>query len=344
MRLGLTSWNPIERLVAATGLYPSPLLLGFWGMASSRTLMAGVALGVFESLSEGPRTAEEVAEATGCDPVGTEALLNALNGFGYIRRRRGRYANRPAVRRWLLKSARFPLTGAFGLFEVLWDELGDVEDRLRSGETHDFHADRGPLFWTRYQAGLAQFARLAAPEIVRRVPLMRPRRLLDVGGGHATYAAAFCRRYPDLAAEVIDLPGGVAMGRKFMAEAGMSERVGFREADLLTDDWGEGHDAILLFNVVHTIAPEQAPLVFAKARDALASGGTFVVLDSAHKGPRGDIDTAGGANELLFWVINGTRAYPEERIRSWMAEAGFSTVHSRHLVTVPQAALIVGQA
>lgn len=341
MRLRLTSLNPFERLLVATGLYPTPLLYGFWGMASSRVLMAAVELGVFDALAERPLAPAEVARVTDCDEVGTEALLNALNGFGYVRRRAGLYRNSAAVRRWLAPGARFPMTDAFGLFGILWDGLDDLEGRLRNGEARDFHADRDERFWTRYQRGLAQFARLTSGEIVRRVRLGgEPRRLLDIGGGHATYTAAFCKRYRHLSAEVIDLPGAVTMGAEMIAASGLADRVAFREADMRGVDWGDGFDVVLLFNVLHILTPDESAAILAKAHAALNAGGTLIVLDSAHKGRTGNIDTAGGANELLFYAINDTRAYPESDMMEWVRTAGFTDVRARHLLTVPQSALI----
>ncbi len=345
MRLGLKTWNPFEKFLLVTGFYPSPLLLGFWGMASSRALMAGVELGVFEALAAGPLSSDQLAEAIDCDPVGTEALANALNGFGYLRRRNGGYRNSRSVRRWLQSDARFPLDKAFGLYRVLWTELSDIEDRLRSTERRDFHAQRDERFWADYENGLAQFAKLSSPEIGRKVKLDRPpSRLLDVGGGHGTYTMRFCKQYPELQAEIIDLPGAAAIGRELVAEEGLADRIRYREEDLVTEDWGSGFDVVLLFNVVHVFEPEQVAALFLKARAALRPGGTFVVLDSAHKGGAGDIDTAGGANELLFYVINNTRAYPESAVGEWMRAAGFKDVKASHLLVVPQAALTTGRA
>ena len=345
MKLGITSWNPLVTLAVWTGWFPTPLIAGFWGMFSSRVLIAAVELGVFEFLAPRPRSAEEISRALELDPIGTESLLNALNGFGYVRRSGGRYRNSRTVRRWLQSDARVPLDAAFGLYSVLWDEIGDMEERLRSGASRDFHADRDSAFWQRYETGLAQFARLTGSEIARKVDLSTPpSRLLDVGGGHGTYSMRFCSRYPDLHAEVLDLPGAAAVGRGLVEAAGLSDRITFREGDLQSEEWGSGYDVVLLFNVVHIFTPEQCVELFSRAHAALRPGGTFAVLDSAHRGGTGDIDAAGGANELLFWTINNTRAYPEQDVADWMHATGFSSVRARHLLTVPQAALTTGRA
>jgi len=154
----------------------------------------------------------------------------------------------------------------------------------------------------------------------------------------------FCKEYPELRAEIIDLPGAAAIGRKLIAGSDLADRITYREADLVSEEWGSSFDVVLLFNVVHVFEPAEVETLFRKAHAALRPGGTFVVLDSAHKGGSGDIDTAGGANELLFYVINNTRAYPERAVGEWMRAAGFTDVKASHLLVVPQAALTTGKA
>jgi len=339
MRLGLTSWNPAVWILDRLGILPSPLIVAFWGMESSRALIAAVDLGLFDALSAGPRTAADVADELGLDDVGVEAILNALNGFGYLRRRDGRYSLRRSARRWLLRGARFSLARPFGLFGVLWGELDDMEERVRTGGARDFHhAGRDAAFWRKYEIGLGEAAKLTAPSIAKKVRLDRtPGRLLDVGGGHGAFTAAFCRRYPDLHATVLDLPGAVAIGRELMAEQGLAERVEYREGDLVTDDWGDGYDVVLLFNVLHVLAPKQAAAALAKARHALTPGGTLALVDAVHRSRGGDVGAVAGGSELLFYVINGTRAYPEETILGWARDAGFEHVRRTSLMAMPEA-------
>src|SRR5207244_1711040 len=107
---GLVPENMLERAALRLNLAPSPLMMGMWGMGISRTLIAAVQLGVFEALGTEKKSIEEVARITECDRNGMETLLNALNGFGFVKRNQGLYWNRPIVRRWLLSSARFPMT------------------------------------------------------------------------------------------------------------------------------------------------------------------------------------------------------------------------------------------
>lgn len=346
MRMGVVPQGPLERLAFATGAVPEPLVAAFWGMGLSRVLIAGVRMGVFDALAGGPRTPTEVAETTGTDAAGMETLLNALNGFGYVSRRDGVYANAPQAAKWLATAAKGSQAESMWFFADLWDAVAVMEEGVRTGVPLDFHhKDRPPEFWEHYMRTLAQFAGITAAEIVRRVRFASPpRRLLDVGGGHGAYATAFCRKYEGLSAEVLDLPPATRIGRRLVEEQGMAERVTYREGDLREAEWGEGYDVVLIFNVLHNLSEAESVAAIEAAKRALAPGGTLVVLDSEHTGGDGDLSTTSGFNELFFFVVSGARAYPEGVMSGWMRDAGFSNVRRRKLFSVPDAVVITGRA
>src|SRR5918996_4786215 len=81
MKYGAIPENLFERLALAAGQVPLPLLDAIYSLMKARCLMAGVRLGVFEALRDGPRTAAEVAAARGLDAECTGLLLRMLT-FG----------------------------------------------------------------------------------------------------------------------------------------------------------------------------------------------------------------------------------------------------------------------
>src|SRR5262249_16941174 len=155
-----------------------------WGAAGFRIVLAGVRLGVFEALAEGPLTAEALAQRLHTDPRGMALLLNALEALGYLRRQAGGYANSPMAPTWLL-----PGSGTFGpgfefwaasLFK-LWDSL---EDSLRTGRPalnlYTWIEDQ-PEVSRAFQEWMIALANFVSAEIVRLVRLPDgARRLLDV--------------------------------------------------------------------------------------------------------------------------------------------------------------------
>jgi predicted O-methyltransferase YrrM len=284
MKLGVLPENVLERAALAAVVVPTPLMLGFWGMGLSRALIAAVRLGVFEALRDGERTAAELASAVGASQAGLEPLLSGLNGFGYLKRRGGRYRLAGPAARWLLAGGKQSLRDVFLFFGDVWDLYADLEARIRSGASPNLHhAGRPAEFWERYLRGLATMAAQVAPFIVRKVPLTKgARSLLDVGGGHGMYSAAFCRKHPRLTATVLDLPEACRVGRAVVAEAGMGDRVQYLEGRLEGTDFGGPHDAVLIFNVIHNLSREESCRALRRAFEAVRPGGTVAVLESEH--------------------------------------------------------------
>lgn len=346
MNLGIVPDGILERIALASGLLPTPLVTVTWGMGLSRIVVAAVNLGVFDALADGERSDQEIAEAAGTDPHGTRMLLHALNGFGLLRRRGDRFRLAPEARRWLVSGGKRSMVDAVRFVGLLWEPFTGLEDVVRRGVTQDFHrSGRPPEFWRAYMRGLASFARIASGEIARRAPLGQPpRSLLDVAGGHGMYAAGFCGRFPGLRATVLDLPDAADHGEVLVAEAGLADRISYVRGDLREVDWGREHDVVLLFNILHNLSEADGRRALERARAALRPGGTVVVLDSQHAAAGGDLSAAAGFNELMFFLINGTRALPEETMRGFLSGAGFTRLKSRRLLTVPLAVMLTGRA
>ena len=119
-----------------------------------------------------------------------------------------------------------------------WDWWNRLEEIVRTGEgieIHDFPAD--DPHWETYIRGQFELARISSPEVAKALRLPhRPESLLDVAGGHGWYSAELCRRHPTLRATVLDLPGSAAVGRRIIAEQGMSDRVQHVEGDMMSAD------------------------------------------------------------------------------------------------------------
>ncbi|MFH1466645.1 MAG: methyltransferase [Pseudomonadota bacterium] len=329
MRLDVVSENPLEWLAAAFGVVPSPVVQVSWGMAGASTIIAGVRLGIFDLLASGPLAAGEIAAQAGTHGLATEALCDALCGFGCLRRSRGRFSNTRSTAKWLVRDAKDSLVDAVLLLGILQEGFHGIEHTVRTGEVMDFHhGGHGPELWRPYLRGLAQLAKLPAGEIARRARVGAPKRLLDVGGGHGAFSCAFCRRYADLQAEVLDLPGAIPVGEELVASEGMAERVRYREGDLRRDAWGEGYDVVLLFNVIHNLSAEESRAAVGRAFEALAPGGRLVILEAEHRHVRDRIAQAGAFAEILCFLTSGTRAWSEEAMRGWMEEAGFSALRT----------------
>jgi len=343
MKIGAMPEGWRERIGMRSGRIPVPLIMGLAGMGATRCLIAGTKLGIFDVLESGPRSSRQIADSVHCNQINLETLLDALNGMGYLRKHDGEFVNAAIAQKWLTKSSPVSVRDAILLCQDMWDVLGGAEDCMISGGVRDIHETDDPGFWRRYVRGFATFARFTNQEVVNAVkPRVSPRKLLDVGGGHGIYSVAFCKRYPELLADVLELSQAALYGKEIVKEEGMDSRVRFKEGDLRSIDWGMGYDIVLLLQVIHHLSEQEANDAINKAYGALNPGGQVVALEFKHETGEKDLSFPAGMSELYFNLLSGTRSYPEQDVLSWIARAGFKEVSERGLKSVPMTCLLTG--
>jgi len=203
----------------------------------------------------------------------------------------------------------------------------------RSIELHDKPAD--DPYWSSYITGQYQLAKLSSEAVAKAVALPeQARSLLDVAGAHGEYSMALCRRHEHLTATVVDLPGSARIGKRIVADAGMSERVRHVEGDMFVVDLGGPHDGALIFNIVHHLSPERAPLLFKRVAAVLRPGAPACVLDLYDR-PAGRSPDSGSYLGLFFHLTSGADTYSQEEVAQWLTDSGFREPKMHRLPQLP---------
>ena len=340
MRPTLRPDNLTERIALRLNLAPVPVGEAMFAQAMARSVIAGVRLGVFAALCERDMGSEELAQKLELDPAGTRLLLDALRALGHVETVEGRYRIADNARRWLDPRNEETYCGTFiENCADYWDWWGGLEDVVRTGGSVRIHEfDANDPHWERYIRGQYELARLSAPEVAKAIDLgSEPRRLLDVAGGHGWFSASLCKRYPDLHATVVDLPGSAAIGRRIIAQHGMQERVFFMEGDAFETDLGGPYDGALVFNLIHHFPPERNIELFRRIHDVLNPGGKLAVLDLFTQ----RYPDAGALLGLFFYLTSEAATYAPEELADWFAEAGFGRPKRVRIRRIPNQTLYV---
>lgn len=344
MRLGFKADNLLERVADWLNLAPRPVVQAFFGMMAARTLMAGVRLGVYSALAEGPATLEALAERLKLSPEGTRQLLEALVSCEVVTRKRGRYELDARSRRWLDPRSPQYMGGFLEFNYAQWDWWSQLEGVVRTGQSVDIHdfAPEDPR-WRDYIHAMHQLARLAAPEVASAIPLPRgARTVLDLGGAHGWFSAELCQRHRGLKATVVDLEGSVRVGREIIAAAGLSHVVTHREGNLLTSELGGPYDAVLVFQVMHHLSPAQNVALLRRARGALSPKGTLAVLEYL----REDAETPPSSASLIglhYFITSKAAAYSPAEMEGFLDDAGFRITRTQPVRHLPLQTLILAR-
>jgi SAM-dependent methyltransferase len=269
------------------GLPQQVLLERCLGVLDAPALRAFVELDLPDRLSH-PRTAVELAAATGCDTQRLDRLLSYLASRGCVRRdRRGRYsANR--VTKLLTRNGGWrgwvQMTGApwtMAAYPLVLAAVRDGADPVVLAHGADFfaylaaHPDAAGAFHDAMAAG----ARLQALMIEGDLDLHGVHAVLDVGGSTGPLVAQLCAKHPGLRGAVLDLPEARAGALATFAEAGIADRAEFVAGDFFAAV-PAGYDLHLLTAVLHDWSDDDCVRILTNCADALAPGGRIVVVDS----------------------------------------------------------------
>ena len=326
---------------------PDPLADSFTAAIAARALTSAVELGVFESLSERPATAAELAERLELDPLGTTTLCTALLSLGYLERGAGgALSNAPVSRRLLVRSSPDSIaTFVGGQGDLHWEILSMLPQSIRSGQPYAMHERRrDPARWEAYMRGLFEVSRSDREAWAKLVPVERPRLLVDVAGGHGGFAIAMCRHHPELGAMVVDLPPAVAVGERIVDEQGLGARIGFRAGDVFEVGIEKGADVVSVFNLVHHLPEERARELCAMAHEALGPGGCLAVGDSEQPDPEDPVHQGGAISSVLFYAWSHGRNFSSAEIAGWLEATGFCELEVHRSEQAPWRFMVTGRA
>lgn len=330
MQLTLKGDGILESVLLKSGKLPEPFLLTMLGMGVSQALIAASRLDIFNLLQQSPKTAAELAEITKCDRHGMEVLLESLSGFGYLKQKSDRYKLTKTAKASLISSGNADtkqyINDWMRFCGDVSSQMALLEQDIKTGEVPNFHftpqSDTCP---SNYLSMLKGSGRQSASKVIKWAKLKSsPQRLLDIGGGPAVYSIAFCQKYPELKAKIIDLPYAAQEGQKSIEQAGLRDRIDYIEGNLFEIDWEDGYDVALLCNILHFFESDRAAELIHKTFQSLRPGGKIIIQDVFFPDTSSKLDSFSSLLSLVYYVTCGGRSWSIAQIQEWLVSAGFT--------------------
>jgi hypothetical protein len=319
------------------------------GFQASKMLMVAVDLGLFNFLEE-PKSAVEVAALLQADNRSVGIFLNGLSSLGLLEKGVDYFKNSEPASRFLVEGKEDYRGAIIKHMEHTWGRgWDDLQKTILAGQPSeeelekwvDSRPQRDEAEVKAFIWGMHAIARDLAPGVAGKLDFQGVRRLLDLGGGPATYAIAFAQTNPKLTATVFDLPLPLTIARENIANHGLTERVQTLEGNFLKDDIGTGYDYIWISQILHSHDERQCKLIIAKAVAALNAGGTLAIqefyLSSDGASPTG----AAMFGVHMLAVTPRGRAYTSGEVSEWMQEAGLAK--PEYIVSGHDASILVAK-
>jgi len=237
----------------------------------------------------------------------------------------------------LLQSSSVSLYDVIRFAEIEWQWMTRLDEFIQNGAYLDFHTTMTSKEWVYYQRAMRSLARIAAPEIARRLPVPRgARTLLDIGGSHGYYSVMLCRQHAGLRATVLDLPQAIIAAAPLLAQEGMGDRVVHWPGDVLAEDLGsEAYDVVFIAQLLHHFDSATNRVLMQRIARALRPGGYLMILEAI----RPALTSTGSQVEqllsLYFAFTSQSSTWSTGEVSGWQQEAGLKPKRILRFLKMP---------
>ena len=296
---------------------------------NSAVLRAGVKLGVFPLLESSPLSAETIAERIQTNPHFTASFLEACVVLEVLEKVGDHYSNTAETSRFLIPGKKEYLGDHVLHITNYWATWGNLDSLMREGKT-EFPFENGfvdaDTYWSDYMKG--QHARSTSGQgdyLVESVNLDGKSKLLDLGGGAASYSIALCAANPELQAFVVNAKESLAVARPLVAEQQLQDQITLVEGDFNTIPLEPIYDAVLVSGVVVIKSDDACRQLFQRAYDALLPGGLMIVQDFMQMDPSAKRRFLDIMMDLYVKIAYDPEASDRSsnEITTWLEDVGF---------------------
>jgi ubiquinone/menaquinone biosynthesis C-methylase UbiE len=289
-----------------------------WSFAEHRVITVAGKTGILAELANGPVAIESMAQKLSLAAMPAGKIVRALTALGLAEATGEEYALVSGLKEIFTPGPR-DFTPFLEHSHFMYDRWGQSLEPWLRGEKWGTQK-RDPSGIKRFDEAMKAMGGQIARRAADLMDLTRVEKMLDVGGGTGTYSIEFAKRAPNLRAVVLDMPEVADHGRELGKSTDMSDRVEFTGGDYMDPDcYGEGHDLVLMANVLHQETVERASTMVRLGAGALSPGGMLAVIDFS-------IDEERRENILgTLFAINMRSfgdTYPESVIHRWFSDAG----------------------
>lgn len=298
----------------------------FAGSWITQGVWVAAELGIADLLSNGPRTAEELAKKTHTHASSLYRVLRALAGVGILAQdAQDRFSLTPLGE--LLRTdgavSQRPFAIMMGAeFHSAW---GELLNSVRTGEP-GFQKKFGVPFFqymtehserqSIYDAAMGAFGMAETESMLEAYDFASFRTVVDIGGGNGLMLAAILERHPATQGILFDLPAVADRARSSISGSGVSDRCQIEGGDFFSSV-PAGADAYVLRHILHDWDDREAIAILRKCQEAMDPAGKILVVEMVI--PPGDEPSFGKWLDLMMLLIAGRERTKEEYSRLFSA-------------------------
>ncbi len=268
---------------------PQALFEMLHGLWAARAIQVATTWGIPDLLKDGPKSVEELAQATGAHAPSLYRLLRALASVGVFAEVEPRTFAPTEFSRFLQSDQPGSLYHLARMMNAPWHwrSWGELEYSVRTGKPvfeQIWGMDRWQYFQQNpeegklFNLGISNFSHVVDRALVAAYDYSGFQTLVDVAGGYGSLLVAILQAYPHLQGVLFEQPAVVEGARRQMAQAGLDGRYQLVAGDMFVS-LPSGADAYLLKEIIHNWDDEHALQILRVCRQAMAPNSRLLVAD-----------------------------------------------------------------
>jgi len=314
-----------------------------WSCVISQAVHAAVVIGIPALLTTGPKSAKEVAVASGSDAQTLEAILHALAAFEILDVDQNEQFRLTQLGNLLLDPSHGLMGEAGPFFETIYKAQSGLLQMARTGETA-FKTVFGVDFYS-YLASHSQVGSFFNEQMIRNSParygaissvydFSKVSKIVDVGGGQGALILQLLKQQPHLNAILFDAPQVVKGAAAILEQAGLAGRCHIVGGNFL-EAVPAGGDVYFLAAVLNNLSDTDARVLLRNCRLVMNDQSVLLILQGVRDfGKR--LPRWSALVELGIMAQRGGRTRTEPQVRELLEYAGFALREIRRYQAAPR--------
>jgi hypothetical protein len=297
----------------------------------SRVVYAAAKLALADLLADRPKSAGELAGATGTDETSLYRLMRTLAGLGILSEDAGHRFSLTTLGEALKTGAPGSARSAILTFggELRWRSWGEILHCVETGKTGVEKAfgmngwaylDQHPQERSWFEEAMIAFHGHEPAAVAAAYDFSEFKTVVDVGGGTGHLLATILEHYPGPRGVLFELPDVVDEGSALIQSRGLTDRVTVEGGDFFKGV-PAGGEAYLLSHVIHDWDDDRCLTILKNCRKAIDSGGRLLIIEMVL--PEGNTPHIGKLADMEMLIIAGGQERTEQEYSTLLEKTGF---------------------
>ncbi len=312
---------------------PSPneqldgMISGYW---ISQAIYAAAKFGIADHLKDGPKSVDELAEATATNADALYRLLRALASKGIFAEGEPRQFS-------LTPLAELLQSDVPGSKRALALMSGD--EQFRAWAEIDYSIQTGKIAFEKvygkpifdylgdnphkariFDAAMVGIHGRESNAILDAYDFSQIGVVTDIGGGNGSQITGILQRHTAMKGILFDLPHVIERAKNQIESAGLSDRCELVAGNFF-DAVPEGADAYMMRHIIHDWDDEKSLTILRNCHRAMSSNGKLLIVESVI--PSGNEPFGGKFLDLVMLLIPGGKERTDDEYRMLLGKAGF---------------------